>query len=228
MARDSCIRARCRAATRRTAGVSLLLSLFLSISVSGHPSPAWANGDPASDVLLAQDVFYPFQPKVSTGLEAAMSAALRSATGVGLNLKVAIIGTPEELGVVPNLFGHPQAYAQFLGREISFNRPQPLLVVMPAGFGVAQAGPPAALAGMSVDTRQRSYGLTRSAILAVVALARARGRPIATPTIPPYSTGGGGTPALLIFGVPAALLILGGLVAMRVGRARRSQDGRDN
>jgi hypothetical protein len=154
--------------------------------------------------------------------------SLRGASRVGLNLKVAIIGTPEELGVVPNLFGHPQAYAQFLDREISFNRPQPLLVVMPAGFGVVQAGPPAALAGMSVDTRHRSYGLTRSAILAVVALARARGRLIVTPAIPPYSTDGDGTPALLVFGVTAALLILGGLVAMRGGKARRSQKGRDN
>jgi hypothetical protein len=200
----------------------------LSISVSAHPSRAWANGDPASDVLLAQDVFHPFQPKVSAGLEAAMNTALRAAAGVGLNLKVAIIGASEELGVVPNLFGHPQAYAQFLDREISFNRPQPLLVVMPAGFGVAQAGPPAALAGTSVDTRHRSYGLTRSAILAVVALARARGRPIATPAIPAYSTGGGGTPALVIFGVPAALLILAGLVAMRGGWARRWQEGSES
>jgi hypothetical protein len=228
MGHDSCIRARNRAATRRTAGVSLLVSLFLSISISAHPSRAWANGDPASDVLLAQDVFYPFQPKVSSGLEAAMSAALRGARSVGLDLKVAIIGTPEELGVVPNLFGHPQAYAQFLDREISFNRPQPLLVVMPAGFAVARAGPPAALAGMSVDMAHRSYGLTRSAILAVVALARARGHPIATPAIPPYSTGDGGTPALVIFGVPAAVLILGGLVAMRVGKARRSQEGTES
>jgi hypothetical protein len=95
----------------------------LSISVSAHPSRAWANGDPASDVLLAQDVFHPFQPKVSAGLEAAMNTALRAAAGVGLNLKVAIIGAPEELGVVPNLFGHPQAYAQFLDREISFRLP---------------------------------------------------------------------------------------------------------
>jgi hypothetical protein len=209
----------------KTTRASVLLCALVSMWAGAYPASASANGDPASDVLLAQDVFYPYQPQVSHGLEAAMSTALRGATGVGLNLKVAVIGTPEELGVVPNLFGHPQAYAQFLDREITFNRPQPLLVVMPAGFGVVQAGPPSALAGMSVDTRHRSYGLTRSAILAVVALARARGSGMANPAIPPYSTGGGGTPVLLIFGVPAAVLILGGLAAMRRGKPRRSEQG---
>jgi len=196
-------------------------------SMSAWPSQGWANGDPASDVLLGQDVFYPYQPRISSALEAALKTALRRASLTGLNLKVAIIESPEELGVVPKLFGHPQAYAQFLDREISFNRPQPLLVVMPAGFGVAAAGSQAALARVAVDTRQRAYGLTRSAILAVVALARARGRPIATPAIPPYSTSGTGTPALLIFGVPAALLILAGLVATRRGRSRPARQSHE-
>jgi len=38
------------------------------------------------------------------------------------------VGSATDLGGVPNLFGHPQAYATFLDSEISFNRPQPLLV----------------------------------------------------------------------------------------------------
>jgi hypothetical protein len=191
--------------------------------------PVAADGDPASDVLLAQNVFYPYQPRVSGALEAALSAVLREASSAGLNLKVAIIGSAPELGLVPSLFGHPQAYARFLDREISFNQLQPLLVVMPAGFGLAAAGPASALAGVSVDQQHRSYGLTRSAILAVVALASARGHPIATPSIPRFSSPGSSPPALLIFGVPAALLALGGLLAMRSARARgaraRDHDG---
>jgi hypothetical protein len=201
----------------------LALCLALSAALSAHPPLALANGDPASDVLLAQDVFYPYQPKISSSLEAAMNKALRGASAGGLHLKVAIIATAQELGIVPNLFGHPQAYAQFLDREIVFNGPQPLLVVMPQGFGVVSAGPPRALAETSVETAHSSYGLTRSAILAVVALARANGNPIATPAIPPYSSGSGGTPALLIFGAPVALLILGGLLAAWRGKAKRPQ-----
>jgi hypothetical protein len=45
-----------------------------------------------------------------------------------------------------------------------------------------------------LTTRHRSYGLTRSAILAVVALVRARGRPIATPAIPPTRAVAAGHP----------------------------------
>jgi hypothetical protein len=218
----TCVPASFRAIRRLATAASLLVCAAVSLCFGA--APARANGDPASDVLLAQDVFYPYQPKIGANLEAAMNTALHRAGTVGLHLKVAIIATPEELGIVPKLFGHPQAYAEFLDREIRFNGPQSLLVVMPAGFGVVSAGPPAALAGLSVDARQRSYGLTRSAILAVIALARATGHPVAAPAIPPASSGGGGTPALLVFGVPVAVLILGGLIAARRGRARRVRD----
>jgi hypothetical protein len=205
----------------RATAASLLLCMAMSGWPAADPGPAGANGDPASDVLLAQDVFYPYQPKVSPNLEAAMNVALRAAASAGLSLKVAIIGSPEELGVVPNLFGHPHAYARFLDREISFNRPQPLLVVMPAGFGLEHAGSAAALRGLAVDGQHASHGLNRSAILAVVALARARGSHIATPSISPSSHTSDGPPALLVFGLPAAVLALGGLAVMRGGRSRR-------
>ena len=199
------------------AGVVLVLVLS---SIGLRPSQGWADGDPASDVLLAQNVFYPYQPKVSSPLEAALERTLGAAAATGLHLKVAIIGAPEELGLVPNLFGHPQAYAQFLDREISFNQPQALLVVMPAGFGVMPAGSGGALAQVPIDNQHRSDGLTRSAILAVVALARSRGHPIATPSIPATSKPSSSPPALLVFALPAALLILAGVAVMRRGRSR--------
>jgi hypothetical protein len=206
-----------------------LALLLVLTSLVAHPASARADGDPASDVLLAQDVFYSYQPKVSRALEGALEKALHAASAGGLHLKVAIIDAPEELGLVPNLFEHPQAYAQFLDREISFNRRQSLLVVMPAGFGLALAGPPTALSGVPVDRTHSSYGLTRSAILAVIALMRARGHPIATPAIPPYATRSGGPSALLVFALPGALLVLGGLgaVAARKARLARQRPERD-
>jgi hypothetical protein len=135
---------------------------------------------------------------------------------------VALIGSPEELGVVPQLFGHPQEYAQFLDREISFNQPQQLLVVMPVGFGVIPPSLANGLVGVPVYAQQRSNGLTRSAILAVVALARSQGHPIATPSMSPSSSSSS-PPALLVFGLPAALLAVAGMVMMRRGRSRRSE-----
>jgi hypothetical protein len=208
-----------RRRSRRAVARALPL-LAVLLAMSACPAQCWANGDPASDVLLAQNVFYPYLPKVSSVLEAAMEKTLRAARASGLQLKVAIIGTREELGLVPKFFGHPQPYAQFLDREISFNQPQSLLVVMPDGFGVVPASSANALARVPIDKQRRSDGLTRSAILAVVALARARGHPIVTPSIPTSSTSSSSPPALLVFGLPVALLILGGLAVMRGARSR--------
>jgi hypothetical protein len=202
----------------RPACALAVLILFAVVSLGS--TRALADGDPASDVLLAQDVFYPYQPKVSPTLEAGLEKTLHAAArAAGLHLKVAIIGTAAELGLVPNLFGHPQAYAQFLDREISFNHPQQLLVVMPAGFGAMPASLARGLARVPVYKQQRSDGLTRSAILAVVALARYQGRPIATPPLTPSSSSSS-PPAALVFGLPAALLILAGLAVTRRSRSR--------
>jgi hypothetical protein len=180
---------------------------------------ALADGDPASDVLLAQNAFFPYQPPVQPQLEAAMNRSLEAASRAGMPLKVAIIGSPEDLGAVPEFFGHPQPYAKFLDREISFNHPEPLLVVMAAGYGLANSGPASALSGRTVDAGRGSYGLTRSAILAVVALARANGHPIPAPAIPSGSGSHSGVPVAVLFAIPAALLFGVGILLLRSGRA---------
>jgi hypothetical protein len=207
---------------RRAARAFLPAALMCvaAAAIGSRPSPSWANGDPASDVLLAQDVFYPYEPKVSPTLEKALQKTLYAAARAArLHIKVAIIGSPPELGVVPNLFGRPQSYAQFLEREIAFNQPQALLVVMPAGFGLAAATPQSALAGVPIYSQQRSDGLVHSAILAVAALARANGHPIPIPSTS-SSKSSGSPPAALVFGLPAALLALGGLALMLRARSR--------
>ncbi len=184
---------------------------------------ARADGDPASDVLLAQNAFYPFQPPVAPALETALNEALSRSAQAGLPLKVAIIGSREDLGLDPRFFGYPRAYARYLDREISFNQVQPLLVVMAAGYGTIAAGQPSALAAVPVDTRHANSGLTRSAILAVLALNRARGHPILMHSIPPPSRAGSGPPATLLFALPIALLILAGVLALRRGRPKKER-----
>jgi hypothetical protein len=207
--------------TIRVASTGLLVLVICATDASR----ARGDGDPASDVLLVQSVFYPYQPPVPHALESALNNLLTAAARAHMPLKVALIGSREELGLVPEYFGRPQAYAKFLDREISYNRPQPLLVVMPAGFGLVAAGPASALAHVPIDARRRTYGLTRAAILAVIALARANGHPVATPSIPPaIPAAHGGLPAALLFALPVALLALAGLVAMRRGRSRPAED----
>lgn len=208
--------------TRATIGVVPATLLVLALCVSASPQ-AWADGDPASDVLLGQSVFYPYQPPVSAKLEGALNSLLRAVSRARMPLKVAIIGSQLELGSVPEYYGLPQPYAKFLDREISFNRPEPLLVVMPAGFGLAHAGPSSALRNLTVDARQGTYGLTRTAILAVIALARANGHPVPVPSIPPPTPAAhGALPVALLFGLPVALLIAAGLTTLR-GRTQRGQ-----
>ncbi len=205
--------------------VRRLALLAIALSSWAVAPRALADADPASDILLGSPAFYPYQPAVSAPLQHDLERALAQLKAKGLNLKVAIIGSPVDLGAIPNMFGRPQVYAGFLAREISFNQPQPLLVVMPAGFGVSHAGPPGALAGLTVDSSHQADGLARSAILAVERIARADGRPISAGAIPSVSGGsGGGTSPLITFGGPAVLVVLGALAAGLVRRRAAATD----
>ena len=87
-------------------------------------------------MLLGENVFYPYTPPVSPALQKSLNAATAAAKQAGFPIKVALIASPVDLGVIPDLFGKPQKYADFLDQEISFQAKQPLLVVMSAGYGV--------------------------------------------------------------------------------------------
>src|SRR5436190_2202468 len=98
------------------------------------PSVALADGDPASDVLLFQNVFLPYSapsPSVSGQLGGAVAAAKAN----GLPLKVAVIASPTDLGSVGALFNNPGTYARFLEQELALRARQRLIVVMPRGYG---------------------------------------------------------------------------------------------
>lgn len=137
---------------------------------------AAADGDPASDVLLSQDQFTPYPPPSGKAAQA-LSDAIQAASANGDHLKVAVIGSKNDLGSVPSLFGQPKKYARFLGAELSFFYKGALLVVMPSGFGFATNGKAvpaadAALAHMS-DGKKSTDDLTFAAAQAVPALKHA-------------------------------------------------------
>ena len=82
----------------------------------------------------------------------------------GDRVKVALIHTAEDLGAIPSLFGQPGEYAHFLGVELGLWYVGPLLVVMPAGFGVYDGGRSTAAAEQvlrSVDPADGEAGRPR-------------------------------------------------------------------
>jgi len=178
-------------------------------------------------VLLGEDVFYPYSPPVSASLERTLNAETAAAAKAKFPIKVALIASPVDLGVIPDLFGKPQQYADFLDQEISFQTRQPLLVVMPAGFGVQGVPAPAkaAVATLAKPAGSTSDALARAALVAVSKLASAAGHPVhGVPGAPggegERSGSGSGRTILLVALILAAVGSAGALLAIR--RRRRT------
>ena len=193
------------------------------------PAPALADGDPASDVLIAENVFYPFTPPVAQSLQNALNAETAAARRAHFPIKVALIASPTDLGAIPSLFAKPQRYANFLDVEISFfGGKQPLLVVMPNGYGVRGLGAAATAAAgrLPPPAGRTSDDLARAATVAVSKLAAAAGHPV--PGAPGAGTGAGtggesgGGAAVVGVGALAlvAVLMSAAVLSFRHRRAR--------
>jgi hypothetical protein len=178
------------------------------------PGAAHANGDPASDVLLEDDVFFPFQPKPSNTAATAVKVLLRRTKAAGYPLHVAIIASTGDLGDVPEFLGKPQQYADFLYPEIDFQVKGPLLVVMAAGYGSHKAGVKAEQALEKVDPPSGTDrdALPRAAIEAAATMSKAEGHPVKVPKIAGGGSSGGSAlvPVLVLLG----MLIIGGGLAV--------------
>jgi hypothetical protein len=176
------------AALARIVGLVAALAAVAAIAAGS----ASADGDPASDILLGTDVFYPYTP-VAKATEAALDAATAMLRRDRSPVKVAIVASTIDLGVITALFDRAQRYAAFLEAEISFTGPQPLLVVMPSGYGTQHLTPAAVAA---VTTLPKPSGasaedLTRAALRAVDAIGAAEGHRLPGA----YGAGAGGAHA---------------------------------
>jgi hypothetical protein len=150
---------------RRAATFLTLVVLALALAAA-----AVADGDPASDILIADDVFVPYKPP-SKQATALLRANVAAAFARKYRVKVAVIASKTDLGSIPSLFNKPQAYAKFLGLELSSFYIGPLLIVMPAGFGIYDGGRSTAaesrvLRGMKIKGPSPD-ALTRTAAAAV-------------------------------------------------------------
>lgn len=190
------------------------------------PASALADGDPASDVLIGENVYYPYSPAVSTNLQKRLNGETAAAARAHFPIKVALIPTPADLGAIPTLFGKPQQYAHFLEQEISFLNVKPLLlVVMPDGYGAQDLGPAAtkAVAALNKPTSAHGNDLARAAIAAVPKLAAAAGHRVANVT--GAATPGGTNPALP-GAILAAAAIASAAIVLLVRSRRASATGR--
>jgi len=121
---------------RRSTAVALAL-VAAAAAGSTRPPAALADGDPASDVLVYQPVFFPYSPAPGA-LKRELTGLVRSANQQGYAIRVAVIQSRRDLGSVPMLFGRPSVYARFLSSELSSIWRQRVLIVMPGGYGLAQ------------------------------------------------------------------------------------------
>jgi hypothetical protein len=191
---------------------------------------ALADGDPASDVLVAESVFYPYSSNVAQALQARLNAEAAAATRARYPFKVALIAAPSDLGAVTSLFGKPQQYAAFLDQEISFLDIKPaLLVVMPNGYGVHDVGSAvkAAAGALKKPAGARPDDLAQAAIAALPKLAAAAGHPFGP--LPGASTSHGASTALkAVVLALAAIVVAGALVLLRAVRVgRRASRGNE-
>ena len=146
---------------------------------------AVADGDPASDYLITQQVFLPLSVTFSTAQGGALTNMLDNAKRANFPLKVAVIARRDDLGSVPSLYGTPQRYATFLGQEDYYFFKDELLVVMPQGYGLYKSGglPPGdeqAIARLRVPNVSTGDGLIAAAERAVRALAARRSLVLST------------------------------------------------
>jgi hypothetical protein len=203
------------------------LVLGLALLAAGAPATALADGDPASDVLITDTLYLPYQPP-SVATVSKLRRVIDATRKSGQPVRVAVIQSPQDLGSVANLYGHPREYARLLSQELG-NPVEPgasghreeLIVVMPAGFGTSGV-PPAVdrkLRNVELPAGADPDALAAAAGYGVQELAAATGHPVpATFAKPKPKSGGGGLTALLV--VLALVVLVVVLVVLRVRSAR--------
>ena len=143
---------------------ALLACALVAAAAAGG---ARADGDPASDMLVVQNVFLPYEAS-SHAAVAGLTKEVASAYAAGDRVKVALVATRVDLGAIPSLFDKPVQYATFLGRELAGFYIGPLLVVMPSGYGIYDGGRSTA-AEQGVLTRLAPPGSAKPDTLAAAA-----------------------------------------------------------
>jgi hypothetical protein len=185
---------------------------------------ARANGDPASDVLLTQQVFVGPEVPLSSADHDELTKTVAAANERGFKIRVALIAFTGDLGTAVSLWKHPQSYSKFLGSEIAFVYTNRLLVAMPSGFGFYDGRKPTAKEQRvlrRIRPGQTPAALARSTTRAVRALAASEGV-----TVPAYSKKSTAWRDRLIIAAAGVLILLIIFVPGRWLRRARAEPAR--
>ena len=200
----------------------LIVLALAALAVGLTAGAALADGDPASDVLVSQLSFIPSDAGAPTAQQAKLNGLLHSAKAAGYPVRVAIIPDAYDLGSVTALWRQPQAYAHFLGIELSYVHKQPLVVVMPDGVGFDWEGhqatrQAAVLARLTHSSGPGLLSVARSAVATLAAGAHVKlGAPPSTPVPRTGAKSGGISPAVPIaIAVVLALVLLAAVAVLR-------------
>jgi hypothetical protein len=205
--------------------VGALVFAVLAAAIALQPAaPAQADGDPCSDFLLVGSLCVPNNPRPSQPQIDRAQKTIDAAKQGGYEIRVAVIGSPTDLGAVPVFFGRPAPYAKFLDAELQSAWTGKLLVVMAAGYGVREHTKPypagvKELKGLPPPANGTPDALMAAATVAVRKLAASEG--VKMPAIPlaataPSSNGSGsGSTSFAKYALllAAGLVVLGGIVA---------------
>jgi hypothetical protein len=202
----------------------VLIALLLAAVIAPG---ALADGDPASDTLITEQLFYPYYSNTPKAAVKQLQETLAAANKAGYAIRVAVITSPYDLGSVSSLWHKPQTYARFLSLELSFAYKNRLLVVSPNGYGYVVATKPdqKALALVrTVPIGKGTTGLVESADKAVRRLAAKSGV-----RLPAASAGGGSGSSMdtIVIAVAAAVgaaLVAGVEILRRRRRATRAPE----
>ena len=183
-------------------------------------SAARANGDPASDVLITEQVFIGPEVPLSNADRDELTKTVAAANDRGYKIRVALIAFTGDLGTAVSLWKHPQSYSKFLGSELAFAYANRLLIAMPSGFGFYNGRKPTAKEQRvlrRIRPGQTPAALARSTTQAVRALAASEG--ITVPAYSKKSTAWRDRAIIAVAGVLILLIIFLPARWLRRGRA---------
>ena len=201
-----------------------LVLLAVAVAVIALAPNAHADGDPASDYLLTQQVFLPSDATASSTAQRQLLGVVQAANRAGFAVRVAIIPSSYDLGSVTELWRLPRTYARFLSLELSFAYTHRLLVVMPNGLGFNwpnHSAVPAYRLLAKIAVPSSNAGLLTAAQTAVRRLAAAAGISVSVPArLPTVPQGSSGSAVVIVPALAVIAVTLAGLIVLRRRRTR--------